>query len=356
MNESAPWLLYGAYGYTGTLIARAAAKAGVRLLLAGRREEPLRELATSLDLPWRRLDLDDGTTLAEILGDCAGVLNCAGPFARTAGAMIDACLAARRPYLDITGEIEVFELAHRKDGAARAAGVALCPGVGFDVVPTDCLAAALHEALPDARSLALGFDALQRISPGTARTMAAGLADGGCIRRDGELVRVPLGWETRRIDFGTGEKLAVTIPWGDVATAYYSTGIGNIRVYAPASPHSVKRMRRLNWVRPLLHIGPLQRFLEDRAASKTRGPDADELARGRTHVWGEACSAQGKCITATMETPNGYALTRDSALGAIGRLTAEPPATGGYFTPSSLFGPDFVEKLPGVAPIRLHSG
>lgn len=354
MTETAPWLLYGAYGYTGTLIARAAAGAGVRLLLSGRREEPLRELATSLDLPWRRLDLDDRTALAEVLGDCAGVLNCAGPFARTAGPMIDACLAAGRPYLDITGEIEVFELAHRKDGAARAAGVALCPGVGFDVVPTDCLAAALREALPGARSLALGFDALQRISPGTARTMAAGLADGGCIRRDGELVRVPLGWDTRRIDFGTGEKLAVTIPWGDVATAFYSTGIGNIRVYAPASPNSVKRMQRLNWVRPLLHIGPLRRFLEERAAMNSRGADAEELAQGRTHVWGEACGEDGKCIVATLETPNGYALTRDSALAAMRRLTGQPPAGGGCFTPSLLFGTRFVETLPGVGAIKIE--
>lgn len=354
MSQDKPWLLYGAYGYTGKLIAKSATGQGVRLLLSGRREQPLAELSQSLGLPWQHLDLGDRNSLLKTLGDCSGVLNCAGPFARTAEPMIDACIAARRPYLDITGEIEVFELAHRKDEEARAAGIPLCPGVGFDVVPTDCLAAALKEALPAAQKLALGFDALQRISPGTARTMTAGIKDGGCIRRDGRLVRVPLGWHSRRIDFGNGEKLAVTIPWGDVSTAYYSTGIGNVRVYAPASPRSLKRMRRINWLRPLLRIPALRNFMENQAASRTLGPSAEELDKGRTHVWGEACTTQGECLVGTLETPNGYALTRDSALEAIHRLRKQPPSRGGYYTPSLLFGTRFVETLPGVGTITLH--
>ncbi|CAM4496393.1 MAG: hypothetical protein LEGION0403_FIIPPAGN_01689 [Legionella sp.] len=37
--------------------------------------------------------------------------------------------------------------------------------------------------------------------------------------------------KTRFIDFGKGEKLATTIPWGDVSTAFYTTGIPNIEVY-----------------------------------------------------------------------------------------------------------------------------
>lgn len=354
MNLPKPWLLYGAYGYTGTLIAQAAADSDVPLLLSGRREAPLAELAEPLGLAWQRLDLDNRASLVKTLDGCAGVLNCAGPFARTAEPMIDACIAARCHYLDITGEIEVFELAHDKDYAARAAGIALCPGVGFDVVPTDCLAAALKNALPAAQSLALGFEALQSLSPGTARTMAAGIKDGGCIRRDGRLVRVPLGWHTRRIDFGGGEKLAVTIPWGDVATAYYSTGIGNVRVYAPASPRSVRRMQRLNWLRPLLHIAPLRGFMERKAAARSRGPNTEELNKGRTHVWGEACTAQGECLVGMLETPNGYALTRDSALAAIRRLNQEPPEHGGYYTPSLLFGAHFVETLPSVGTLTIQ--
>lgn len=353
MSENRPWLLYGAYGYTGALIARKAAEIGRPLLLAGRREAPLARLARSLGLPWCRLALEDTGPLIKALAECAGVLNCAGPFVRTAKPMIDACIAAHRHYLDITGEIAVFERAHGQDFMARSAGIALCPGMGFDVVPTDCIASVLKSALPTARRLALGFSAMQHISPGTARTMAAGIRDGGYIRRDGKLVRVPLGWHTRRIDFGSGEKSAVTIPWGDVATAYYSTGIGDVRVYVPASPRAVRRMRRLNLLRPLLGIGLLRRFLENRAAANSHGPDAGELASARVHVWGEACADRAPCITARLETPNGYALTRDSALAAMQRLDEQPPAQGGYFTPSQLFGPRFVESLPGVGTIEL---
>ncbi len=347
-------MLYGAYGYTGALIARKAAETGRPLLLAGRRKEALTELAGALNLPWRCLALEDTGQLINTLKECGGVLHCAGPFKRTAKPMIEACIAAHRPYLDITGEIEVFELAHDLDYMAGAAGIPLCPGIGFDVVPTDCVASVLKSALPSASNLTLGFDGGKHISPGTARTMAASMGDGGFIRRNGSLVRVPLGWDTRQIDFGAGEKMAVTIPWGDVATAYYSTGIGNVQVYVPASPGTVRRMRRLNLVRPLLGIGPVRRFLENRAAANTRGPSEEELASTRVHVWGEVCTEFKECITATLETPNGYALTRDSALMAMQRLDSQPAGQGGYFTPSQLFGPRFVESLPGVGSIQLH--
>jgi len=184
----------------------------------------------------------------------------------------------------------------------------------------------------------------------------AGLGDGGCVRRGGRLERVPLGRDTRRIDFGGGEKLAVTIPWGDVATAYYSTGIGDVRVYAPASPRALRGMRRLDRLRPLLRLGLLRRFLGARAAARSRGPDATELASARVHVWGEAYAGDGKCVTGTLETPNGYALTRDSALAAMRRLTEQPAAAGGYFTPSGLFGSTFVESLPGVGTPTFRDG
>ena len=143
MGSNRPWLLYGAYGYTGTLIARKAAETGRSLLLAGRRETPLADLANALNLPWRCLTLENAGKLTMAIEECAGVLNCAGPFIRTAKPMIEACIAAHKPYLDITGEIEVFELAHDMNFMARSAGLVLCPRLGFDVVTTDCLASVL---------------------------------------------------------------------------------------------------------------------------------------------------------------------------------------------------------------------
>ena len=122
-----------------------------------------------------------------------------------------ACLATHAHYLDITGEISVFEHSRTLDAAARAAGIVVCPGVGFDVIPTDCVAAALKAALPDATQLALGFDSRSGFSPGTAKTSVEGLAQGGKVRKDGRIISVPLAYKTRRIDFGDGEKLAMTI-------------------------------------------------------------------------------------------------------------------------------------------------
>jgi len=156
--ERMRWMIYGANGYTGELIAREAARRGLKPVLAGRRRESVEELARTLGLEARAFGLDDVAALTGQIQGHALVLNCAGPFSATAAPMMEACLRAGAHYLDITGEIAVFEHAQSLDARARDAGVVLCPGVGFDVIPTDCVAAALKAALPDATHLALGFD------------------------------------------------------------------------------------------------------------------------------------------------------------------------------------------------------
>jgi short subunit dehydrogenase-like uncharacterized protein len=224
-----PWMIYGANGYTGELIAREAARRGLKPILAGRSPGKIAPLANELGLEARVFDLGDVAQTAAALEGVSLVLHCAGPFSATSAPMIAACLRARAHYLDITGEISVFEHAMEQDAMARAAGIVVCPGVGFDVIPTDCLAATLKAALPDATHLALGFDSRSGFSPGTAKTSVEGLAQGGKIRRDGKIVAVSLAYKTRRIDFGNGEKLAMTIPWGDVSTAFHTTGIPKTR-------------------------------------------------------------------------------------------------------------------------------
>ncbi|MFO1323123.1 MAG: saccharopine dehydrogenase NADP-binding domain-containing protein [Burkholderiales bacterium] len=345
------WLLYGATGYSGGLIAREAVRLGLEPILAGRGAN-VRALADELKLDARVFDVRDADATRAGLSGVGLVLNCAGPFSATAAPMIAACLDAGAHYLDITGEIPVFEHAHAQDVAARARGVVLCPGVGFDVVPTDCLAAALKEALPDATSLALGFDSRSPLSQGTAKTMIEGLPDGGKVRRDGRIVSVPLAAWERRVDMGSGVTTAITIPWGDVATAYYSTGIGNIACWLAVPPRRVKALRRLNYVRPLLRMRWLQRFMKRRVERGARGPDDSQRTRLSTAVWGEASNAAGRTVTARVRTANGYTLTVDAAI-AITRVVLErPPGAGGYFTPSQLCGWRFVETLPGSGPVR----
>ncbi|MCQ8278584.1 saccharopine dehydrogenase NADP-binding domain-containing protein [Acetobacteraceae bacterium KSS8] len=347
---SGDWMIYGANGYTGALIAREAARRGLKPVLAGRDRARIEALAAELGLQHRVFALGAPAVTAQHLRDIALVLHCAGPFSATAAPMMAACLLACTHYLDITGEIDVFEHAQSLDRQAREAGIVLCPGVGFDVIPTDCVAAALKQALPDATTLALGFDTRSRLSPGTARTTVEGLALGGRIRRGGRIVSVPLAHETRRIDFGHGEKLAMAIAWGDVSTAFHSTGIPDISVFVPTSPRTVRAARVANFLRPVLRMPGVQRVLKRRIGNRAIGPDAEQRERSPSFVWGEARNAAGQRRTARIRTANGYALTVTGSLAVAQHVLDTAPA-GGAYTPSGLAGADLVQRLPGSGPL-----
>lgn len=338
------WMLYGANGYTAGLILKRALAAGHRPVLAGRSREPIEALAHAHDLPARIFPLDDPDTVRSALQGIDLVLHCAGPYSATAAPMIEGCLAVGAHYLDITGELDVFAHAHAQDARAREKGVLLMPGTGFDVVPTDCLAAMLKAELPDAQELVLAFEAGGGPSQGTAKTAVEGLGKGGRIRRDGQLVRVPLAYRTRTFDRDGEARFAMTIPWGDVYTAFVSTGIPNIEVYMGVPPATAKRVGRLNWVRWLLGIGPVQSYLKSKV--RTGGPGDDKRAGTDTFVWGEARNAAGKQVAKRLRTPNGYDLTAESALKILEHVLAHPPKPG-FATPSMLLGKDFVLSLSG---------
>jgi short subunit dehydrogenase-like uncharacterized protein len=346
----ADWMIYGANGYTGELIAREAKRRGLTPVLAGR-SVSVKTLADELGFRSRIFALD-GSGIANEIAGMKLVLHCAGPFSATARPMMEACLGAGAHYLDITGEIGVFELGASLDTEAEAAGIVIMPGVGFDVVPTDCVAATLKAALPSANFLALGFDSRSGFSPGTAKTSVEGLGQGGKVRRDGAIVGVPLAWKTRHIDFGDGEKLAMSIPWGDVSTAWHSTGIPNVETYIPASPKLVARLKRLNWVRPLLGLSPVQAFMKSRIAKSVRGPSEETRDKTPTFVWGEATNQRGEKRVARLSTPNGYSITVTASLGIVEHLLKHDVEPG-FRTPSRLMGADYVTTLPGCSAIAV---
>ena len=341
------WLIYGANGYSGELIAREAAKRGMKPILAGRDREKIEALARELDLPFRVFALHDVAAIRRELEGIAFVLHCAGPFRHTSAPMVEACLAAKCHYLDITGEVPVFEAVMAQHAVAAERGVTLLPGVGFDVVPSDCLAARLAEKLPNATDLVLAFYTPGGIlSRGTMKTMVEGLGEGGAIRRDGKIVRVPTLFDVKEIPFSIGSRSAMTIPWGDVSTAFHTTGIPNIRVYYSTSP---KRIRRLRWSSaflPLTRLSIVQRFLQKRA-DRQQGPNAAARERGKVYLYGRVSRADGSEVSATMTTPDGYALTVLSSLAIVERFLVEE-LPHGSFTPARLFGSHFAESLPGV--------
>jgi short subunit dehydrogenase-like uncharacterized protein len=209
----------------------------------------------------------------------------------------------------------------------------------------------LKETLPDATSLVLAFEAGGGPSVGTAKTSVAGIAKGGRIRRGGALVSVPLAFKTRTFMRGNKPRTAMTIPWGDVFTAWVTTGIPDIEVYMTASESSIKSARRLNWVRPLMRIGAVTRFLQRRMASSVKAPSAERRASTNCYVWGEATAANGKKALIEIETPNGYDLTVTASLAVVERFLNPAAAApkSGYLTPSQLMGSRFVLSLPGVA-------
>lgn len=346
-------MLYGAYGYSGERAARTAVERGERPVLAGRNEGKLKELAGELDLPYRAFALDDIAAVREQLWDIAVVVHAAGPFSATSAPMLEACIASGVHYTDITGEIAVFEHARGLDAAARKAGVVVCPGVGFDVIPTDCVAAVLHEAMPEAQSLCLGFQGDARPSRGTARTALQGVSHGMFVRRDGKLKHVPRDFALRTIDFGRGPRQAAVIPWGDLSTAFHTTSIPNITVYIPE--------RRSRWAlklfplqQALLSLGPVKRYAEKQIERSAKGPTADaNRPPGDMYVWGEVANEQGDTLTARLKTANGYDVTVEGMLHAAGFLT-DYKGRGGYFTPSQLFGKRVIEQFPGSTTIEFE--
>ena len=341
-------LIYGANGYTGELIARLAVEHGLRPTLSARRSEAIAPLAKELGLECEVVSLDDTAALDALLSRHDVVLHCAGPFTHTARPMAEACLRTKTHYLDITGEIEVFELMHHLGPAAAAAGVMLLPGVGFDVVPSDCLAAHLAKLMPQATSLSLAFLSLGGLSRGTATTMAENMGRGGAVRRDGRIVPVPPAWKMRHIDYGTGPIASVSIPWGDVSTAFYSTGIPNIIVYM-ATPTKLRwSMRATRYLGPLLQVGPVKRWLVARAQARRPGPNEAQRRRGFSLLWGEACDASGRSVSVRMRTPNGYTLTAQTAV-AIAERVLSGKVTPGFQTPSMLLGADFILTIREVA-------
>ncbi|MBE9549735.1 MAG: saccharopine dehydrogenase NADP-binding domain-containing protein [Proteobacteria bacterium] len=342
------WLIYGAYGYTGELISRLACERGLQPVLAGRNEKRTRELAESLGLSWRCFDLDDDLAVKAGIRGCRLVLHCAGPFSATSEPMLNACLAEGAHYLDITGEVDVFAAAHKRDDEARKRDVVVIPGVGFDVVPTDCLAAALVHELPSATRLTLAFEAGGGSSIGTAKSAVEGMAQGGRVRRDGKMVTVPLAWKTRQIPFAEGDRLGVTIPWGDVFTSYISTGIPDVEVYLSVPPSAIKQMRTMRKIKWLLGLAPVQRFLKKRIEKNVSGPDDSLREKTEARVWGQVSSSDGRSVSGQVNAPNGYSLTADAAIGITTYLLENNPE-GGYYTPSLLMGSGYINTLQGAS-------
>lgn len=339
-------MIYGAYGYTGTLITELAVGKGLKPIIAGRNANKLKPLADKLGLEARAFDVADIKDT-----DVEGVqvfLHCAGPFIHTYKGAMEACLKYGMHYLDITGEWEVFEAFAAIDEKAKAAGIMCMPGTGFDVVPSDCLAAYLYSYMPDATHLDLAFLSKGKPSRGTQKTVIEGLDKGGAIRKNGKIIKVNTAYKTKNIDFGDGKPMStVTIPWGDVSTAYHTTGINNIKVYMSMPEKAISSMKMMGWLAPVLSSSLIKGFMKSRVDKMPAGPNKEQRKKGYVLLWGRVKNAKGEKLYTTMKVPEGYSLTAATALEIAQRVMSgkfEP----GFKTPAGLYGADFITEFDGV--------
>lgn len=341
------FLLYGSTGFVGGAIARLAVQQGLQPIIAGRDSAKIETLATELNVEHRVFSLDDSTAMDKALKEVTVVLNCAGPFIFTSKAMVDGCLRTGTHYLDLTGEIPVYEALAARDAEFKARGAMLLPGVGFDVVPTDCLALHLKQRLPSATHLTLAFhqEGPARLPPGTANTMIEMIPYGNKIRYNGRLETPARGARMRMIDFGRGPVKTTMLTWGDIFMAYYSTGIPNIEDYAVLPAELVRQMALLDYMRPLFKLALVRNFFKRRLKA---GSTADERAKTHTSVWGEVEDAQGRKVSSRLHGPEaGVIWTARTALASVRKILAGNFSPG-FQTPALAYGADFVLECEGV--------
>lgn len=340
------WVLYGATGYTGRLIASAAQARGHNVILAGRDHGRLSKLAAELGVAFRVFDMAERDAIDKGLMGVRLVLNCAGPFSLTASTLAQASLRTGAHYLDISSEVADHRVLQRLDERARESGVMLLPGVGFGILPSDCLAHFLKEKLPEAVTLTLAFCAGAGASHGTLVTLLESLQQSGFVRRSGQLVAAEPASESRTIDFGPGgQKRAVLFPWrADVLSAGLSTDIPHIQSYAAVPV----LMRLILKNRKRFESGFLRSLLERWVARVPDGPKPEQRAKRKSWLYGEAVNEIGKRVRAVVAGPDPYDFTVLAALAAVERsLSGQVP--DGFVSPAQLLGSAPLSALPGVS-------
>ena len=333
-----PLLLYGATGFTGKLILNRALSVGLRPVLAGRDAARLRALAEPLGLPWRSAAVTSPDQLDRAFTDVRVVLNAAGPFADTAVRIAEAAGRRGAHYLDVSGEVDVIEDLATRHAIWRRQGVMVMPAVGFDVVPSDCLSVMMAQQLPGATRLRIGIAGLRLLSRGSAETLAREWGRGTRLRRGGQICTVPAGSMSHAFDFGDGPQTSLLVSWGDVASAFYSTGIPEIETYFKASPALQGALGANRLVGGMLAGPTVQQAISAWHTVLPSGPSAAERARVATVIVAEVERPDGQRRAARLRAGDSYEFTAASAVVIATRVLAGEYVAG-FQTPGRVFGP-----------------
>jgi len=344
-------LIYGANGYSGQLVVEEAVKLGLKPVLAGRNREKVAAIAKQYGLESKAFSLDDADKLVQELKGFKVVMHCAGPFLDTFAPMVDACIKVGADYLDLTGEMTVYEAAAARSDEFKKADIMVMPGVAFDIVPSDSLSVYLKNKLPDATDLRLYFNAfgndMKRIGQGTNATFMRYMGRGNLIRQKGEIVPKKAGFDGGVIDFDGKKIRMVGMPWGDVSTAYYSTDIANIKAFMDLPSLSILTMKMSNLLPSVWQSSLVQKLLAKVVMFLPDSPDKETRAKYSISILGEVRNEKGETARAILEAAEAYDFTGMSA-AAILKEVANGKRKPGHQTPGKLLGPDFVLGIPGT--------
>lgn len=345
---SGNWMIYGANGFTGELIAKAAVKRGHQPILSGRSFEKITAIAESFNLEALAFAIDDPGRLIDNLAGIDLVLNAAGPFVHTALPLVWACLASGSSYLDISGEVTAIEEIFTLHQRAREKGISIIPGVGFNVLASDCLVLYTVEKIVDPAHLDIATQwATGYLSPGSTRTMYENFPVGILARRGGQLVRIGARDGPRRQRFLDGEYPILPANLGDLVTAYQTTGIPNITTYTAFNEQSAKSYSLMEPVLRRLFSWSFVRRLASKRVENPTSPSEHHLPGGKTsQVWVSARNEEGEENQSWLETVDSYLFTAEAAVRSVEKVISTDRA--GVYTPALAFGADFIMEIPGT--------
>jgi short subunit dehydrogenase-like uncharacterized protein len=344
-------IVYGAYGYTARLLLPRLKALGIDPVLAGRDPTRTAEVARELDVPHRVFSLADP---GEVDGGLRGMdvlLNAAGPFMHTTTPLVLGCLREGLDYLDLSGEVEPLDRVADAGRAARDRGLMLLPAIGFDVVPSDCLATHVANRVPDATRLTFYVSASNLMSHGSGVTLAEHIGIPVHTRREGRLEQMLMRMQMRWADFGSGHRPMVAVSWGDLVTAYRSTRIPNIEVYFEATAFRLAAVTINQYWGWLLRSTSANSFFHQYADMLPAGPTPEERAQERCSIVVEAQSPRA-AARSRIDTPEAYESTAIMATRVIERVIGGDRQPG-FQTASTMFGPDFVLEFEGVSRVDL---
>jgi short subunit dehydrogenase-like uncharacterized protein len=331
-EESIPGklLIYGATGYTGTMICHEAARRGIDFEIAGRNADKLSMLAAQLEVPFHAFEVNDLAGWNESLDGKSALLNSAGPFSETAEMSMEACLIFKVHYFDITAEVDIYRLAESKDKAAKAAGIMILSGAGL-FASYDPLVVHTAKRVKNPVSLRTAFKYSGGFTPGSVASSANIINAGLLIRNNGKIQKLSEA-SPASFDFGNGPEECFPTPLGGVILCYKSTGIPNIEEYFQmALPAETSEVETLKF---------------------QQGQTVAHAEQVKSKIVAEVTDADGIIVRSMIEMPDGYMPTVTSSLEIVSRALSGVFKPG-FQSPASAYGEELLNDLIDINLIDL---